>query len=73
MKKRILGNLLAVGLAAIAVFPLAACKEKPSATEGELLPPDAEEAILPSVPEEPLYFGDIATASPLTGGRCADT
>lgn len=58
MKKRIFGNLLAVGLAAIAVFPLAACKEKPSATEGELLPPDAEEVILPSVPAEPLYFGD---------------
>ena len=58
MKKHIFGNLLAVGLAAIAVFPLAACKEKPSATEGELLPPDAEEAVLPSVPAEPLYFGD---------------
>ena len=58
MKKRILGNLLTVGLAAITVFPLAACKEKPSATEDELLPPDAEEAILPTAPAEPLYFGD---------------
>lgn len=58
MKKRIFGDLLAVGLAAIAVFPLAACREKPSATEGELLPPDAEEAVLPTAPAEPLYFGD---------------
>ena len=58
MKKRILGNLVAVGFAAIAVFPLAACKEKPSATEGELLPPDAEEVILPSVPAEPVFYGD---------------
>ena len=58
MKKHIFGNLLAVGLAAIAVFPLAACKENPSATEGELLPPDAEEAVLPTAPAEPLYFGD---------------
>ena len=58
MKKRILGNLVAVGLAAIAVFPLAACREKPSATEGELLPPDAEEAVLPTAPEEPVFYGD---------------
>lgn len=58
MKKRIFGDLLAVGLAAIAVFPLAACKEKPSATEGELLPPDAEKAVLPTAPAEPVFYGD---------------
>ena len=58
MKKRIFGDLLAVGLAAIAVFPLAACKEKPSATEGELLPPDAEKAALPTAPAEPVFYGD---------------
>lgn len=56
MKKRILGNLLAVGLAAIAVFPLAACNGKLSA--GELFPPDAEEAILPTAPEDPVFYGD---------------
>ena len=69
MKKRIIGRILAVGLAMAAALPFSACKggDEPSATRDALSPPAAEEAILPTVPEEPLYFGNTRKTSGVFG------
>lgn len=69
MKKRIIGRIPAVGLAMAAALPFSACKggDEPSATRDALSPPAAEEAILLTVPEEPLYFGNTRKTSGVLG------
>lgn len=69
MKKRIIGRIPAVGLAMAAALPFSACKggDEPSATRDALSPPAAEEAILLTVPEEPLYFGNTRKTSDVLG------
>lgn len=66
MKKRIFGRILAVGLAALLMLPaVSACKtdeepdKEPAEAERDMtLPPSVEDVVLPSVPEEPIFFGE---------------
>lgn len=66
MKKRIIGRILAVGLAALLMLPVvSACKtdeepdKEPAEAERDMtLPPSVEDVVLPSVPEEPIFFGE---------------
>ena len=67
MKKRIFGRILAVGLAAaLLMLPVvSACKtdEEPDkepveAEQDMTLPPSVKDVVLPSVPEEPIFFGE---------------
>lgn len=66
MKKRIIGRILAVGLAALLMLPVvSACKtdeepdKEPAEAERDMtLPPSVEDVVLPSVPEGPIFFGE---------------